>query len=57
MRHLRILLKIKWQDRITNAEVLERSQSTSIADRGAIEIGRARVVHGGRMNTETASLL
>ena len=30
MRHLRILLKIKWQDRITNAEVLERSQSTGI---------------------------
>ena len=30
MRHLRMLLKIKWQDRITNAEVLERSQSTGI---------------------------
>ena len=30
MRHLRILLKIKWQDRITNAEVLGRSQSKSI---------------------------
>ena len=30
MRHLRMLLKIKWQDRITNAEVLDRSQSTGI---------------------------
>ena len=30
MRHLRMLLKIKWLDRITNAEVLERSQSTGI---------------------------
>ena len=29
-RHSRILLKAKWQDRITNAEVLERSQSTGI---------------------------
>ena len=30
MRQLRMLLKIKWQDRITKAEVLERSQSTGI---------------------------
>ena len=30
IRHLRILLKIKRQDRIPNAEVLERSQSTRI---------------------------
>ena len=30
MRHLRTLLKIKWQDRITNAEVLERSERTGI---------------------------
>ena len=30
MRHLHVLLKIKWQDLITNAEVLKRSQSTGI---------------------------
>ena len=30
MWHLRIMLKIMWQDRITNTEVLERSQSTGI---------------------------
>ena len=32
MTHLRILLKIKWQYRITNAEVLEQSQSTGIEE-------------------------
>ena len=50
MRHLGMLLKIKWQDRITNVEVLELSQSTGIdslrADRGAVEMGWARVAHG-----------
>ena len=30
MRHLCILLKIKWQDRITDAKVLQRSHSTGI---------------------------
>ena len=30
MRNLHILLKIKWKERITIAEVLERSQSTGI---------------------------
>ena len=30
LRHLRILLNIKWQDRVTNAEVLKRSQNTGV---------------------------
>jgi len=30
MRHLRAILKIKWQDRITNVEVLERSRCSSV---------------------------
>src|SRR3989441_12821438 len=30
MRHLRAILKIKWQDKISNIEVLERSRRSSI---------------------------
>src|SRR5213083_2371135 len=30
MRHLRAILKIKWQDKISNIEVLERSRCSSI---------------------------
>ena len=50
MRHLRYLMGIKWQDKITNNEVLQGPKMDGIyylgdANEGTVEMGRSRATN------------
>ena len=47
MRHLRYLMGIKWQDKITNNEVLQRAKMDGIEAMlmGTVEMGRSRAAN------------
>ena len=48
MRHLRYLMGINWQDKITNNEVLQRAKldgMEAMRMRGIVEMGRSRAAN------------